>query len=107
MHARDYDYSCVRKNARVNILINCYWVNLIVSNVSTLVYCLFGAIIGLLFGLSYSPRIVGEDPDLVNILTLICVLIGIRLGNTLSKIGESVKALIWNNKSEKSSVREA
>ena len=70
------------------------------SIISTLVYCLFGAIIGLLFGLSYSPRIVGDDPDFVNILTLICVLFGIRLGNTLSKIGEFVKALIWSNKSE-------
>ena len=70
------------------------------SIVSTLVYCLFGAFIGLLFGLSYSPRIVGDDPDFVSILTLICVLFGIRFGYSFSKIGESVKALIWNDRNE-------
>ena len=51
-------------------------VELSMSIVSMIVYTLIGAFIGLLFGLSYSPRIVGNDPDFVNISTLICVLLG-------------------------------
>ena len=76
-------------------------VELSMSIVSMLVYTLVGAFIGLLFGLSYSPRIVGNDPDFVNVSTLICVLLGISLGNSLSKLGDWVKSLIWKKESEK------
>jgi hypothetical protein len=58
----------------------------IVSLVRTLFFCLIGSIVGLVAGFSYSERIVGSDPDLVNIFTFICVLIGIRIGQQFSRI---------------------
>ena len=58
----------------------------VVSLVRTLFFCLFGSIVGLIVGFSYSGKIIGNDPDFVNIFTFICVLIGIRFGQSLSKI---------------------
>ena len=56
------------------------------SLVITLFFCIFGSRFGLIGAFSFSEKIVGNDPDLVNIFTFICVLIGIRLGQSLSKI---------------------
>jgi uncharacterized membrane protein YjjP (DUF1212 family) len=63
--------------------------------VSTLVYCLLGAILGLLVGLAYSHRIVGIDPDLMTIMNIIFIIVGIRVGVWFQKIALILKKFLW------------